>query len=133
MQTVFDPPMAAHGATECFGIELDRTQIVVRLALNGAGLFPLTFDHAQSGEAGKLELSRIATIGEQPIDLVADGVAAGLDPAVIGVDGLAPLELQLRRRGGKCRLHRGMGGRPVLLEGEDIVTSATASCPSTRR
>ena len=105
----------------------------MRLALNGAGVFPLTFDHAQSGEAWKFELSGIATIGEEPADLVADGMAAGLDPAVIGVDRLAALELQRRRRGGKCRLHRGMSSWPVLLEVEDIVTSATASCPSTRR
>ena len=129
MQMVFDPPMAAHRATEGFGIKLGRAQIIMRLALDRAGVFPFTFDHAQSGETGKFELSRVATIGEEPIDFVADGVPAGLDAAVIGVDRLAALELQPRGRGGKCRLHCGMGGRPVLLEGEDIVASAVEDRP----
>ena len=33
MQMVFDPPMAAHRATEGFGIKLGRAQIIMRLAL----------------------------------------------------------------------------------------------------
>jgi hypothetical protein len=54
--------------------------------------FGLAADHAEHGEAGKHRLARVAAVGEQPINVVTDGVLAGLDPVMRAIDRLAALQ-----------------------------------------
>jgi len=53
VQPVLDAPMAAHDATECFGIQLGGTQIISCLLLDFAVAFGLALDHADHGDAGE--------------------------------------------------------------------------------
>lgn len=63
-------------------------EVVARGAGGPAVQDALGFDAGQRGEAGQARLVRMAAVGEEPAGVVAYPVAAGLDPAVIGVGGL---------------------------------------------
>src|SRR4051812_19712217 len=54
---------------------------------------------------------------------MADGVAPGLDPAVVGIDGLVGLDLP-GRRGGEVGLDLGQSKRTVALERQQVVAAA---------
>src|SRR3954453_16700704 len=87
VQSVLDAPMSAHDASEAVDVEPGRAEIVALLPLDRAVSLGLTRHHADGGQSGEAELARIAAGGEQPVDIMADCMAAGLDPAVFAVDG----------------------------------------------
>src|SRR3954463_10027090 len=107
-------PRAARAKVQA-GVELGGAEIVAPLPLDLAVPLGLALDHAEHGQPGEGDLARVAPVREQPADLVADRVAAGLDPAVLASDGRASLD-RARRRVGEEGLDILAGGRPVLLQ-----------------
>src|SRR4051794_14164853 len=89
--------------------------MVAPLSLDLAAALGLALDHAEHGEAWKGDLAGVAPAREQPGHVVADRVAAGLDPAVLAVGGLEALQ-RPRGRAGEERLDIPEGGRAVALE-----------------
>ena len=85
MQAVLDAPMGAHGQSENVRIELGGGEIISPLPRHRAAFFDPGPDHADHGQMGETRLVSIAARGEQPIDVVADEMAALLDAAVVGV------------------------------------------------
>ena len=80
------------------------------LLLDLAGALGVALDHADHGHVRHGELARMAAIRVQEVDIVADRVAAHLDAAVIGIDGLGALHGGLGI--GEGLLDLGMGGGP---------------------
>lgn len=83
----------------------------------------LGLDHADHGEAGEGHLARVASVGEQPGHVVAQGVAASLDPAMVAIGRLPPVE-RTRRRIAEEGFHVLERSRAVRLQGEEIVAPA---------
>src|SRR4051812_49625428 len=122
VQAVLDPPAAAHRAGEGGGVEAGRAQVVAPLPLDLAAAPGPALDHADHGEAGEGDLARVAPVREQPGHLVADGVAADLDPAVVAVGRLEGVE-RTRRRVGEEGFDIREGGRAVRLQGREIIAA----------
>jgi hypothetical protein len=100
------------------GIEPGGGEIVAPLAGEPALASGFALDHPDHGEAGKRHLARVAPVREQPGHVVADRMAAGLDPAVVAIGGLASLDSVGRSSG-------------MAVISFDL--PLTASCPSPRR
>src|SRR6516165_5060216 len=81
------------------GGELGGEQIVPRLMLDRAIPLDFGFDPPDRGEVREYRLAGIVSIGCHPIDLVADRVAAALDPAAAVLVGfLVLVESDVLRR-----------------------------------
>ena len=119
MRAIPDPPTAARGAREAFGVELARAEITAPLFPDDAASLGFAFGHAGGNQAGDLDFARITALGEPPFDAAADGVAAGFDPALAALDGPTPVRCQAWRRIGKDLLDLGASGRPGLLRRQD--------------
>ncbi len=126
VQSVLDPPVTADYPREGFDVEPGRTEIEAPFPFDASIALGLALDHADGGEAGKAELSRMAAVGEQPVHVMANRVLAGFDAAVIGIDGLAVPDVQTDGWIGEDPRHLGIGGGPVLLQRQHIVTIAIA-------
>src|SRR3954467_7696507 len=124
VQPVLDAPVAARRAGEGGGVEGGRAQVVAPFPLELAAALGLALDHAEHGQAREGDLARVAPVREQPSHLVADGVAADLDPAVPAVGGLEGVE-RTRRRVGEEGFDILEGGRPVLLQGQEVIAALT--------
>ena len=85
------------------------------------------FDAGDGGRSRHGGFAGVATVAEEPVDIVADPVAAGLDAAMVGVDGL----VAGRRRGrvGAIRLDIGPHRRAVGLEREQTGAAALDNQP----
>ena len=66
----------------------------------------------------------IATVGEEPVGVVADAVAALFEAAVVLADGLVGVGDHARGRIGEDLHHIGVGGGAVGLERQQIVAAA---------
>ncbi len=125
---IFDPPMAAHGAGEACSAKWHGGDIV---AADGAGFaiaHDLGFDHAQGGEAWQAGLVRVAPIGKQPVHVMADQVPAGLDAAMIGIDGGMGFEAGGLGIGEQCG-DFGQHGWTVRLQREQPLSAACRDQP----
>jgi hypothetical protein len=89
--------VSADAAGEGIGIQFGRAEVIARLPLDLVPAFGFAADHADHGEAGKDRLHRIAAVGEQPNNLMADSMPPGFDPAMIGVDRSGASELGVFR------------------------------------
>jgi hypothetical protein len=70
VEAVLDGPVAADGAGEALGREAGGAEVVAGRAGGFAGLGAGRLDAGEGGEAGEPRLVRIATVGEEPIDVV---------------------------------------------------------------
>jgi len=123
MHAVLDAPMGARGFGELFGRQTRRGEVIAARSADLAVAFDLGFDAGDGGERGHGGAIRVGFGGKEPVDVMDDGVATGLDAAVIGVDGLA----MVGDRGpgvGEIGLDVGEGGGPVGFQGEEIVAAA---------
>jgi hypothetical protein len=68
--------MGAHGQSENLGIEFGGREIISALASYAAVSLDAGLDHSDHGEMGKAGFVGVAARGEEPIDVVADGMAA---------------------------------------------------------
>lgn len=123
VQAVLDAPVGAHGAGEEGRVERQRRQ---EEAPCGGGLacsLDLRLDHGDGLDAGEARLTRCAALAVQPGHVVADPVAADLDPAMIGIHGLVDRQgLTL----GAAEIKRDLPGEAslVVLEREKIIRAA---------
>ena len=78
-------------------------------------------DHADGGEAGEARLPGMTAVGGEPRDVAADEVAADLDPAVIAVGGLQPVDRRCRRHVREVARDLGVQRRPVGLDGQEVI------------
>ena len=109
-------PQWARRAREGLGVEPGGAEIVAGLAFDGAVAFDLGFDAADHGEVGEHRLARITPIRGDPIDHVADGVAAGFEAsAAVFIGFSVHVEGPVRRRRVEKCLDLGMEDRPVLF------------------
>ncbi len=92
VETVFDVPVGAHGAGEGLGVEPGRGEVVAFLAFDLAVALDLGLDPGDHGEVGEAGFVGVAAVGEEPVDVVADGVASKLDAAMVAVGGLEAIE-----------------------------------------
>ena len=88
VQTVLDMPMASHGVGEQFGVKRHGGQVVASFEAGAAVALDLGLDHGDGAQPGEPRLTREPPCGGEPIDLVADHVAADLDAAMVAVGGL---------------------------------------------
>lgn len=58
------------------------------LDLDRAAAFGFAFGQAGGGQARERKLARVAAIEKHPADLVAEGMLARLDPAMVAIDRL---------------------------------------------
>ncbi len=82
-QPVLNPLMAADHAGEGLGIELGRAEAIAPLLLDLAVPLGPAFDHAEHGKSWEGGFAGVTAVREQPAHVVADGVRAGFDPAVL--------------------------------------------------
>ena len=71
----------------------------------------LGLDHGDGGEAGEARLAGEAAIGDEPVDVVADGMTAHLDAAVVAVGGLERSRPRPARRRRSARSRRAGAGQ----------------------
>jgi hypothetical protein len=83
MQPVLDPPVAAPRPSQARGIQLGRAKVVAPFLLALVAALGLGLDHREHGEIRKADLAGMAAVGEQPSHVVADGMAADLEPAMV--------------------------------------------------
>lgn len=88
MQAVLDVPVLSDRASEQFGVERERAEVEAPLAAELSVPLDAGFHSGDGFEAGKARLSGEAPVGVEESDIVADGVAAPLDAAMIAVDGV---------------------------------------------
>src|SRR5271166_7040823 len=93
VQPVLDPPMTADDPGEGLHVEPAGAEVEPLLPLDGAIALGLALDHGDRGEAREAKFVGMASIVEQPVHLMADRVLTGFDAAVIGIDGLAALDV----------------------------------------
>ena len=74
----------------------------------------LSFDHGDHGEVSEAPLAGKAPVTFEPVDLAADGVSSGFNPAMIALAGVG---LRVREEA----FDLGTQGRPVVFEGRQIV------------
>src|SRR3954454_15080803 len=119
----FSMPQGPYRAGEARRVERGGGEVVAPFPLDLAAALGLALDHAEHGQTGKGALAGVAPAGEQPGHVVADGVAADLDPSVVAVGGLEGVE-RTRRRVGEERLDLPEGGGAVLLQRQEVVAAA---------
>jgi hypothetical protein len=120
VEAVFDAPVGAHRVGELGGGELGRGEVVALGFGRLAVAIDLAFDHGDHGEAGKARLAGEAAAAGEPVDAVADAVAADLDAAVAAVGGFVALD-GLVEVACEEQLHLLGERRPVALERKEIV------------
>ena len=124
VEPVFDAPMGAHGQGENLGIKLGGAEIVTPLASEGSVSFDPAFDHGDHSQMGKAGLVRVTARGEEPVDIIADKMAALFDAAVIGIGRDVDRFDLCGFRVGEELDHIVMENRSIGLEGEQIVAPA---------
>jgi hypothetical protein len=77
--------MGADGLGEGLSVEFGGREIISPFPGDPVLSLNAGFDHADHGQTGKARLVGVAAAGEQPIDLVANDVAALLELAMVGV------------------------------------------------
>ena len=87
MQAVFDAPVGAHRRRESLGVETSGGEVVAPFVGKRAVALTVAFDHGDHGQVREARLVGIAAIREQPVDFMADDMAALLDPAVLAICG----------------------------------------------
>jgi len=85
VQTVLDMPMASHGVGEQFGVKRHGGQVVAPFEAGAAVALDLGLDHGNGGQPGEPRLAGEPPCGGEPVDLVADHVAADLDAAMVAI------------------------------------------------
>ena len=117
-----DAPVGANGLCGAPGGEGGRGDEEPRLLGSLASVLGAGDGPDQAGQGREAGMARIAPVlvGEQPADVAADAGLAGLDAAVILVDGLYGLNLALGR-GGEVGLDVGMQRRLVALERQQVI------------
>src|SRR5690348_4176599 len=92
MQAVLDVPVAPDGAGEQPGVERQGGEVVAALAAGDGAIAAAALDlglHPRDGaQTRETRLAGEAPVGGEPVHVVADPVAAGLDAAVPAIDGL---------------------------------------------
>lgn len=132
VEAVLDAPVCADRPGEGDGVELGGGQVV---AAGGGGVavaFDDGLDHADGGEARKARLAGMTAVGGEPGDVVGHGMASYLDPAVIAVGGLKPVEHGCRRVG-EITFDLAMQARPVGLGRQQVVRILGQDCPGNPR
>lgn len=76
VEPVLDAPMGANGLRERLWIELGRREIIAPFSLGFAVALDLGFDEADHRNVRKARFVCVAAIREEPIDIVAQAVAA---------------------------------------------------------
>jgi hypothetical protein len=106
-------------------IELGRAQIAAPPASGLARTFGLCLNRPDHGQVGERHLSRVTPVREQPGHVVADGVTADLDPAMLAVGGGAGLDVA-RRRVAEEGLHVLEGGKTCCGRFDDLTGTVLA-------
>ena len=88
VQPVFDVPMGAYGCGEAPGRELCGGEEITPFDREFSLALDLSFDHSDHGEASEAPLAGKAPVTFEPVDLAADGVPSGLNPAMIALAGV---------------------------------------------
>jgi hypothetical protein len=88
VQAVLDVPVLSDGAGECFGVEGKRAEVDAAITTDLSAALDLGFHHGDGFEARKSRFTREAAVGLQECDVVADGVVALFDAAVIAIGGV---------------------------------------------
>ena len=106
MQAGFDVPVGAHGGGELLGGELGGGEIIAPLEAGLAVTLGQSLDHADHGEVLEAPLAGEAAVGDEPLHVMADGMAADFNAAVVAVGGLVSVERE-RIGGGEEALDLG--------------------------
>ena len=85
VQAALDAPVGADRGGEALGVEFRRREIISPLAREDAVSFDSAFGHADHRKMRETRFVGIATVREQPVDLVTDDVPALLEAAMIAV------------------------------------------------
>ena len=113
-------PQCARAARAKVATSSGGGQVVAAGDGGRAGALDLGLDHPDRREAGKARLAGMAAVANQPGDVAGHQVAADLDPAMVAVGGLQPVEscgrpiLEVAR-------DLGMEPGPVGLHGQEVV------------
>lgn len=85
-------PRWARRAGKKLGVKRQGGKVVAALPGCSAAAVEFGLDHGDGLEPEEALLAWVAAIREQPIDVVANRVAAGFDPSVIALDHLDPAQ-----------------------------------------
>jgi len=88
MQAVLDAPVRPDCAGQRSWVDGQGGQKVATGGGDGAVALDAGLDHCNGIEAREPRLAGEAAFGGQPVHVVADPMAAGLDTAMVGIDGL---------------------------------------------
>ena len=69
-----------------------RRERVAPFGSDLAGALGLALDHGDHGQSVETPLAGEASMGDQPVDIVADGMATHFDTAMITIGGLVALK-----------------------------------------
>src|SRR3546814_14322681 len=108
---VLDAPMGAPGMGEGLGIEPGGGEIIAAFALDLAAAFDAGLDHGDGGEAGEARFAGIAAVREEPVDGMADGVAAAFEADMIVVEGFGGGRGGVFGRSDERRVGKGWGSK----------------------
>ena len=122
VQPVFDVLMGAYGCGEAPGREFCGGKETAPFDREFSLALDLSFDHSDHGEVSEAPLAGKAPVTFEPVDLAADGVSSGFNPAMISLAGIG---LWVREEA----FDLGAQGRPVVFEGRQIVRPLIADCP----
>ena len=81
-----DAPMAACGFGEAFDVEFGRRDIVARFEAAAIGIFDARVHLEDRLDVLEARLTRVASLGGDPIDVIGGRIGAGLDPAMSFLD-----------------------------------------------
>ena len=125
VEAVLDVPVGAHGGGELSGRERGGGEVIAPLDAGFATVLALGLDHGDHGEVLEAPFAGEAAVGDKPLHVMADGMAADLDAAMVAVDGLVRVE-RGRCGGGEEALGLGGQGGPIVLEGEQVIGATVA-------
>jgi hypothetical protein len=120
VEAVFDAPVGADGAGESSGGQRRRRQVIASGRADFAVFFDVGLDHADHGEAGETGFAGKAAVGGEPGHVMADGMPADLDPAMVAIGGVMAVE-GLARLLMKEQPHVIGQGGPVVFESEEVI------------
>ena len=124
MQAVFDAPLGAGRRRRKPAHRAWPSRDSSGVGWDAAVAFDAAFDHGDHGEVGEGRLVGIAAVGEQPVDIVADQMAALFDAAMVGIDSDVGRRGDAGRRIGEEGDDAVVGGREVGFERQQIVGAA---------
>src|SRR6516164_3625334 len=118
------PQWARNPKAKTSASSLAETEIIAALAGFGAVSLDAGFDHRDHRQMGKARLAGISTVGDEPVDMVADEMAALFDPAMVGVGRLMKGFDALGLLIGEEVFDVLEQNRPIGFEREQIVAAA---------